>query len=445
MQAIHPKRIIVWFRKDLRLHDNEALTKAIEDADEVYPVYVFKDCEFRQNTDFGFKKTGPFRLKFILESVQVLQASLRKIGAALILRDGSAEDVIFELAKNIGASAVYANMERTLDEVKTQDALEKNLWTQGIELSYFRGKMLYHTQDLPFPISHAPDTFSAFRKEVDRFVQIRAPFNAPTFLAAWSTDVDLGQLPSASDFGAKKPRKDKRSPMVFKGGEIAALERLELFCSDQGYPDQFEKRRYELQGANISSRLSSWLALGCISPKYVFFRMKAYEEQYGASKSSAAFIQELLWRDHYRLIGKKYRDKIFQPGGILGRETKIQHEDQDLLKQWIQAKTDCRLVNACMNELSQTGFLSHRCRQIVSSFLVNDLQVSWRMGAAYFQHILVDYDICSNWVNWNIVGGVGPDTKEDRYINVYNQEKKLDPDAVYSNMWAGGKQTNSPS
>ena len=126
-----------------------------------------------------------------------------------------------------------------------------------------------------------------------------------------------------ADFDAKKPRKDKRSSQVFKGGEAAAFDRLEYFCSDQGFPNQFEKCRYELNGSDNSSRLSPWLALGCLSPKYVFFRVKTYEEEYGASKSSTAFVQELLWRDHYRLIGKKHCDKIFQKGGILGRETKV--------------------------------------------------------------------------------------------------------------------------
>jgi deoxyribodipyrimidine photo-lyase len=137
MPSTTPKRIIVWFRKDLRLHDNEALIKALEDADEVYPVYVFKNGDLKENTPFNLKKTGPFRLNFLLESVRALKTSFRKIGSDLIVREGDPDEAIFELAKSIEATAVYANMERTLDEVKTQDALEKNLWTKGVELSFF--------------------------------------------------------------------------------------------------------------------------------------------------------------------------------------------------------------------------------------------------------------------------------------------------------------------
>ena len=134
MSEMNPRRIIVWFRKDLRMHDNEALTKALEHGDEIYPIYVFKDCELKEETDFGLKKTGPFRLKFILESVNALKKSLKSKGVDLIVRKGRPEVEVFELANSIEATAVYANMERTLDEVITQNALEKNLWSKGIEL-----------------------------------------------------------------------------------------------------------------------------------------------------------------------------------------------------------------------------------------------------------------------------------------------------------------------
>jgi deoxyribodipyrimidine photo-lyase len=90
-----------------------------------------------------------------------------------------------------------------------------------------------------------------------------------------------------------------------------------------------------------------------------------------------------------------------------------------------------------MLQLKKTGFLSHKGRQLVSSYLVNDMGVHWRMGAAYFQHILIDYDICSNWVNWNVVGGVGPDTKEDRYLNIENQAKRFDAKGDYTDLWLG--------
>ena len=429
------KRIVVWFRKDLRLHDNEALSKAIENGDEVVPIYVFNTEELLGKTPFGFQKTGPFRAQFLLESVAHLRTALQEKGIDLIIRQGKPEEEVFKLVKEVEASSVYANMERTHDEVLVQNALEKNLWSLGLELLFFRGKMLYYTQDLPFPISHSPDTFSAFRKEVERFIPIRQPLPLPKQFSTWTMDITRGALPSLETLGHQYPEQDSRAAIRFKGGERAALERLQAYLGTNKYLDSFDDTRYNLTGPNISSRLSPWLALGCISPKYVYAELKAYEQRYKKSKSSQNFLLELLWRDHYRLMGKKYGDKIFEAGGIKGLETKHLSDDINLLNQWIEGQTDSILINACMLELKHTGFLSHKGRQMVSSYLVNDLAVNWRMGAAYFQHILIDYDICSNWVNWNVVGGVGPDTKDDRYINISKQSKRFDAKGDYVNLW----------
>lgn len=431
------KRIIVWFRKDLRLHDNEALTEAIANSDEVIPVYVFDEDEMRGSTPQGWRKTGPFRAKFLLESVAELKATLQAKGLDLVVRTGRPEEAIFELAQEVGASYVYANMERTQDEVRAQNALEKNLWSLGLELFFFRGKMLYYTQDLPFPIAHSPDTFSTFRKEVERFVGIREPLPAPDQLRAWSTPVETGELPSLADFGFEDLVQDDRAEHQFKGGEQAALERLHYYFGSEQHLDNFESQRYQLMGSNTSSRVSPWLANGCLSPKYVYTSLKAYEQKYGCSKSSQSFLLELLWRDHYRLMGKKYGDRIFEKGGICGQESKDLTDDPTLINQWVKGQTSVPLINACMMQLKQTGFLSHKGRQLVSSYLVNDLGVNWQLGAAYFQYILIDYDICSNWVNWNVVGGVGPDTKEDRYINIENQSKRFDSKGDYTNRWLG--------
>lgn len=431
------KRIVVWFRKDLRLHDNEALTKAMEHGDEVVPIYVFDEDELLGKTAYDFQKTGPFRAQFLLESITALKADLQKRGIDLVIRTGKPETEVFQLVKAVGASYVYANMERTHDEVLVQNALEKNLWSVGLEISFFRGKMLYYTQDLPFPIAHAPDTFSAFRKEVERFIPIREPLPTPESFTPWSIEVDSGEIPSLQELGHNLKEQDSRADLIFKGGADAGLERLHLYFREGEYLNHFDKTRYDLQGLFSSSKISPWMALGCLSPKYVYAELKGYEKRYKSSKSSQSYFIELLWRDHYRLMGKKYGDRIFEEGGILGRETKNLHDNLEVFQQWMDGQTNCELINACMRQLATTGFLSLKGRQLVSSYLINDLQINWQMGAAYFQYILIDYDICSNWVNWNIVGGVGPDTKEDRYLNIDNQAKRLDNKGDYTGRWLG--------
>ena len=159
------ERVIVWFRQDLRLHDNEALFEAIRQSKEVIPVFVLDERQIFGKTSFEFPKIGKFRMKFLLESIEDLRSNLKKLGSDLIVRVGHTENILINIANQTKATAVYCNRERTEEEVKVQDNLEKLLWQEGKELLYFRGKMLYYTADLPFPVTHTPDIFSQFRNE----------------------------------------------------------------------------------------------------------------------------------------------------------------------------------------------------------------------------------------------------------------------------------------
>ncbi len=140
-------RCIVWFRLDLRLHDNEALTDALKSCDEVIPVYVFDERLFEGRTHYGFRKTARHRARFLIESVADLRAELQRKGVDLIVRKGVPEKEIFDLACSLKTKWIFCNRERTRDEVRVQDALEKKLWSVGQEIRYSRGKMLYYTQD----------------------------------------------------------------------------------------------------------------------------------------------------------------------------------------------------------------------------------------------------------------------------------------------------------
>lgn len=429
------KRIVVWFRKDLRLHDNQALTEALQNGEEIVPIYVFNPTELIELTDIGYPKTGRHRAQFLLESVAALRADVQRLGIDLVIRFGKPEEEVFELVKATEATWVYANMERTLNEVKVQNALEKNLWSIGAEIQFFRGKMLYYTQDLPFPISHSPDTYSSFRKEVGRFVPIRTPLGVPTDIPKWTITIATGQLPTLEALGHSQVKKKVQGILDFKGGEAKGLAQLECFLGESQLIEDYQTHQQEIQLDSPTSHLSPWLALGCLSPKHVYTELVTYENQHKKNKATQEFMQALLTRDYLRLMGKKYGDSIFEKGGIIGRETKDLEENRVVLQDWIEAKTEEPLINALMKQLSTTGYLPPKGRYLVASYLINDLQVDWRMGAAYFQHILIDYDICSNWVNWNIAGGVGPDPKEEKQLSIENQQKKLDADSEYRNYW----------
>ena len=222
-------RAIVWFRQDLRLHDQEALHDAIRQADEVIPVYVFDPRVFQNWTSFGFPKTGIHRSRFILESIDDLRSQFRAMGADLIIRVGKPESILFDLVRELGASWVFCNRERTREEVNVQDALEHRLWTIGRELRYSRGKMLYYTQDLPFPVTHTPDTFTQFRNQVERVIQVRSPLPTPERIPWQETGLSRGIMPSLVDLGWSEQEVQALTASAFKGGESAGLHRLKEY------------------------------------------------------------------------------------------------------------------------------------------------------------------------------------------------------------------------
>lgn len=431
------KRVIVWFRQDLRLHDNEALADALRTSEEVIPVYVFDERVFQGQTKYGFSKTGVHRTRFIIESIIDLRNSLQAIGSNLIVRIGKPEEVLFELAQEVKSAWIFCNRERTDEEVRVQDKLEKKLWEIGQEVRYSRGKMLYYTADLPFPVTHTPDIFTHFRKEVEKYIQVREPLAAPIKgdFAPLSIRIEEGEIPSVATFGHEISQQEDRSVLNFKGGEAAGLARLQHYLWESNAVKNYKETRNGLIGADYSSKFSPWLAHGCLSPKKIYQELKRYERERIKNKSTYWLFFELLWRDFFRLMGKKHGNAIFQKGGTLGNKENVGKEDEQLFHVWIEGRTGIPFIDANMRELALTGFMSNRGRQNVASFLIKDLQVNWQMGADYFESILIDYDPCSNWGNWNYLAGVGSDPRENRYFNILKQAKRYDAKGDYVKIW----------
>jgi deoxyribodipyrimidine photo-lyase len=427
---------IIWFRNDLRLHDNEAILDAMSRAEKVLPIYVFDERIFRGKTSFGFDKCSKFRTKFIIEAVSDLRENLRKVGSELIIRIGKPEDEVFEIAKLVKSSWVYCNRERTDEEVKVQDKLEKNLWTIGQELLFVRGKMLYHTADLPFPVSQVPDVFTQYRKEVEHTVAVRPPLDSPAEITTVDINIEVGEIPTLAYFD----KDDKFSEVHienqnFIGGETYALQQLNYYIWGTNLINEYKETRNEMLGWDYSSKFSAWLSLGCLSPKYIYHQLKAYESDVCKNESTYWMYFELLWRDFFRLQGKKYGNRIFNKLGIKGKSVHSFDRPDDRFESWAAGNTGLPIIDANMRQLNQTGFMSNRGRQNVASFLVHDLKVNWLMGAEYFESLLIDYDPCSNYGNWNYLAGVGADPREERYFNIISQSKRYDAQGSFIRYW----------
>ena len=426
------KRALVWFKTDLRLHDNETLVLAMEQSDEVIPVYCFDEAHFK-TTKFGFKKTGNFRAHFLLESLMDLDKNLRAVGSGLTVVKGKPEVEIAKLIEKYNVQKVYAKDEVAYEELQTQALVQKELSKINTPLVTFNSSTLYQEEDLPFSIKDIPDVFTNFRKQVEKESKIRAAFSKPK--AINSPEIDVLNLPSLEELGLENIATDNRAVLDFEGGETASWTRLEHYFFKTKSLSVYKETRNGLVGADYSSKFSAWLALGCISARSIYAQIQHYEKEIVANESTYWLVFELLWRDYFRFVMKKYGHLFFLQNGIKTSKKNSNRHNAKLFETWKNAQTGNDFINANMLELKLTGFMSNRGRQNVASYLINDLQLDWRYGAAYFEEQLIDYDVCSNWGNWAYLAGVGNDPRENRAFNIEKQANDYDKNNTYRNLW----------
>ena len=425
----HPA--IVWFRADLRLHDHAPLAAALASGRPLLPLYVFDPRHFGTSS-FGFPRTGPFRGRFLLEAVDDLRASLRALGSDLVVRRGRPEEIIPQLARAVGAVAVHHQAEIASEETGVERRLQLSL-DESVSWRPERDGSLYHPDDLPFDHGHLPDVFTPFRKAVEGSSSVRPPVPATTHVPPLP-DVDPGELPTLADLGLEHATPDPRGVLDFQGGEQAGLARLEEYVWQRDLLRRYKRTRNGMLGGDYSSKLSPWLALGCVSPRQVYAEVQRYERERVRNDSTYWFVFELLWRDFFRFTAVKQGDRMFRASGM--RQIELPwSSDEAASTRWRDGVTGFPLVDANMRELAATGFMSNRGRQNVASFLTKNLGLDWRVGAEWFESRLVDYDVCSNWGNWNYTAGVGNDARGFRYFNITKQARDYDRSGEYVKHW----------
>ncbi len=442
------KTILVWFRNDLRVHDNEVLTEAVNKSDFIVPVYCFDPFYYR-HTSFSTQKTGNFRARFITESVADLRRSLQNLGGNLLIRTGDPAAVIPELAQQYQVSEVYHHREVAFEETDISAAVEAALWKMKLNLKHFIGHTLHNKEDLPFPIKDIPDAFAVFRKKVERDSQVRRCAIPPQKITTPEI-TEAGEIPTIAELGLTKPFDDERAVMRFFGGETEGLKRLKEYIWEKDLLKTYKTSHTGLLGPDFSTKLSPWLSMGCISPRQIFWEVQQYEKAHGSNDSVHSLILELLWRDYFRFMFKKYGNQFFQKEGFKGQAPPEAVNQDELFEKWKTGQTGVPFIDAIMREINATGYTSKRGRLNAASFLVKDLQVDWTRGAAYYEEKLIDYSPASNWGNWAIVAGVGNDPRENRVVNVIKQAGEADPKGQFVKLWVPelsavpGKQIHTP-
>lgn len=419
---------LYWFTRDLRLHDNAALLAASR-SDMLLCVYVVDPHWFAPGP-FQCRIMGEHRWRFLWQSLMALERSLRSLGQRLHIAYGDPEKVIPELVHNhrIGR-VVRSRLPGTREAGQWQaikDKLPKTVFQQFETLS------LFPESSLPMALADLPDTFSQFRKLVEKTggrdpeqLRIRTLTALPP--APGFPEDNRGECPAIA-----KPRQ----PLGFTGGESAGLERLDKFLFVDHSIDRYMETRNELDDPEASSRLSPWLANGSLSAREVAETITRYESQHVKNESTYWLWFELLWREYFHWYALKHGASLFRRDGVRQKKHSASFYPHRF-KAWCAGNTEYPLVNAAMNQLRKTGYISNRSRQIVASCLVNELELDWRYGAAWFEEQLVDYDVASNYGNWQYLAGVGADPKGPRHFNLEKQAQQFDPDGEFVRRWQG--------
>jgi deoxyribodipyrimidine photo-lyase len=412
-------RGLFWFRNDLRLHDNPAFWHLANQCDELLCVYVI-DQRWVNWTKFQSKPLGSIRWRFICESLWDLQNSLTLKSHTLLIRSGRPDRVIAELIDKLNIDAIGVTPLPAVYEKKHVSHLQtffpNKRWF--IEESF----TLLRKDQLPFIVDNLPDNFTEFRKAVEHI---------PTALSL----VEPSCLPTQIkiDFRGETLNCEQmidESMMTFKGGETAGIQQLHYYLQDTGLVSGYKNTRNDLDGWDFSSKLLAWLAQGCLSPRKVLTDLRAYEKHMAANESTYWLYFELLWREYFQWLLYKYGSRLFQLRGTRNVNPLLTFYPEAFMA-WKNGNTESDFVNAFMRQLKMVGWMSNRGRQIVASYLVNELGVDWRFGAAWFEEQLIDYDPASNWGNWQYLAGVGTDPRGKRVFNIEKQQLQYDPDHIF--------------
>ena len=440
--------VVFWFRSDLRLHDQLALQAAIRQAQKtggwLLPVFVHDPAQHAP-THWGFARTSPHRQAWLHSALGDLAAQLTALGSTLLQCHGDPATVLPALVRALGQPPLVCEDIAAPEELASVQALRD----AGIRVQTVWQSTLLAPDSLPFAPEQVPDTFTVFRQQLEHArVQAPAPLPVPRQLPPLPPAELLAQACSAvqshpTDAPAPTPSghwpSDARSAFpcqqpAFHGGERAALAHLQRYC-ERRLPHTYKTTRNGLMGADYSSKWSPWLATGALSARQAWAAIRTFEDAHGANDSTYWLWFELLWRDHFRWLHRKYGARLYRASGLLAPQPPLPH-DPVTFARWCAGRTGHAFIDAAMRELAATGYLSNRMRQNVASYLIHDLRCDWRAGAAWFEAQLLDYDPYSNQGNWLYLSGRGTDPRGSRRFNPDKQAHDYDPDGAYRRLWA---------
>lgn len=411
-------RHLHWFQNDLRLSDHP-LFSHLAGVNALLCVYLLP----KPRPWCQLSGLGPQRDRVLRETLSELQSDLQRLGQNLLVLEGSPELVLPDLIARFDIDRLSCSETPGYYEAQSLAFLRNKL---PIPVVTLRGNCLFDREQLPFTVESMPDTFTPFRKRVEE-------------LALADPDTEVQDLPAtlAIDFPDVVPATVQASvALPLPGGRAAGLRRLRQFIDETQHIRHYKETRNDLDPLSGSTTLSPWLANGSLSVREVARHLFDFESRCGRTDSSYWLYFELLWREFFYWRALRDGKRLFARAPA-GTQPSLRTFEPRNFARWCSGDTAYPLVNALMHQLVETGWMSNRGRQLAASCLINELNHDWRYGAAFFEQHLIDFDVASNYGNWQYIAGCGADPQGGRHFDLDWQTARYDPDGRFVAKWRG--------
>ncbi|MGB8437428.1 MAG: deoxyribodipyrimidine photo-lyase [Burkholderiales bacterium] len=415
MSRMSGNSALVWYRRDLRLTDHAALSRALDASSAVYCVFCF-DTEILDPLPSRTDR----RVEFIWHTVQELDRALAERGGGLIVLHGRAREEVPRLAVALGVATVYANRDYEPAARERDADVREALEARGIGFESFKDQVIFERDEL---LTGARTPYSVFTAYKNAWLRQLSPADLAAHPAERGTGnlarPPAGRIPTLDDLGF---RRTNLTELPIPTGMSGARALFDAFIERIG---QYHERR-DFPALHGPSYLSVHLRFGTISVRELAGRARAI-----GGRGAETWLTELVWRDFYFMILHHHPHVV---GHAFKRELEdVEFEnDPERFAAWCEARTGYPLVDAAMRQINRTGYMHNRLRMVVASFLVKDLLVDWRWGERYFADHLIDFDLAANNGGWQWAASTGCDAQP--YFRIFNpvtQSEKFDPDGRF--------------
>ena len=416
---------LVLLNDTLRWHDNPLLTVAdsLQKPEQKKVALVVLDNAAFFGRQYGLHRANLQRLQQQLSLIAGLRDSLASHNIGLITLVGNTAHCLKALSQQLSATELICAEPVAPDESAAIQQLSLSLKVTKLDCNSLLGG------NLRPDLSQLPHSFTPFRKQREPLLMVSAPITT-TAGTGWFTAEQTAAY--NTDFIALEQQYQPRAG-VLAASEISALARVQHFIWQGQHILHYKDTRNQLLGEDYASFLSTPLATGSLSVRQLWQEITNFEQQVSANESTYWLKFELLWREFFRWQMRKHANRWFSKGAVKGAldfsPPALSSAQQAAFIRWCQANTGVDFVDANMRLLNQTGLMSNRGRQNVASYLIHDLAIDWRLGAAYFEQRLIDYDCASNWGNWAYIAGTG--NSSERQFNLQKQARLYDADGSF--------------